>query len=110
MSDNPPSKPDATDKFFSTVERIQARRDGHDHVQDLLNEQRDEYARAVNALAASDNGRFVLRMIVKYCNLYHVPSGPINPSQMIEDQGKKKVYLDMIRPFIETALLNDIER
>ena len=75
--------------------------------QRVLDEQ-EAYKTALNAIFASDNGKFVLKHLLVFCGVFHeddkAPDG-----RLAVQKGRRQVYMMAIRPFLDKTLRMEIE-
>jgi hypothetical protein len=67
-----------------------------------------DYILALNGMAKSEYGKHFLKTLVSYLNL-HEFRGSLEPRDMFLERGKKQVYLELIRPYLETEVRKEIE-
>jgi hypothetical protein len=71
-------------------------------------ELKEEYVKALNGMAGSDFGKYFLKVLVQYVDLFGFKEG-MEARDMYMSKGKKQVYLEMIRPFLTKELRKEIE-
>lgn len=96
-----------TPTFTSTAERLLAAKKEREDRQktQILNEA--EYAMALNAFAASDNGKIILKPMLRYMGWAKPPSK--NGVDMVELNGMRRLYVELIRPYLEPTIRAEIE-
>ena len=63
-------------------------------------EQLKEYAIALNRICTTEDGLMVVRGILQYSGVFAHPD-KVNPTDLLEERGKRGVYLQAVRPFLE---------
>lgn len=106
--------PDNTDRpnmeigAESAVERMLKRREEEQKQREIIIENEAEWKDAANSLFASPNGKLLAKYLLRYCNVFSIDSTS-NNVMMIENNGKRKVYLELIRPFLTAEVRSFIE-
>lgn len=86
------------------LERALARKDADDFkIKEIA-----EWKACVNAVAASPNGRMLLRSMIQYAG-YNDPPQVNNPNKMVTNTIKGSFYLTWIRPYLEPQVRREIE-
>lgn len=91
-----------------TIDKMLADRAKREKAKALIDEEVVEYKRALNRLFSSRDGRFFLKKLIRYCGIYSFDK-TLNPAKLIENDGKRKVYLEMIRPYLEPDVIAKLE-
>lgn len=86
------------------LKRLQSR----DKVDEFKVDQLDEWRAAINRLAASDDGRMLLRAMLQFSN-YNVHGDISNTVKMVEDNGKQSFYKRWVRPYLDRSLRFEVE-
>lgn len=68
----------------------------------------DAYARAVNQLANTEDGKVFLQILLAYSGVFKYNDN-INPTQELVDSVKKRVWLEMIRPYLKKENIMKVE-
>lgn len=92
----------------NTVEKIIARRKEEDRLRDLAIENEAEYKKALNGMAASPNGKLVLKTLIKACGVFDPKEGTDGVA-LIENNAKRNLYLRFIRPYLEPQMKQELE-
>lgn len=74
----------------------------------VIKEELEDYKKAVKRLFNSADGRYFLKNLVRYIGIHSFDT-QINPAKLIEDRGKKRVYLELIRPFLSGSIRAEVE-
>lgn len=67
-----------------------------------------EWQRCVNVVFSSPEGQYFAKYLIKYINI-HGWGDCKNPNQLLEDNGKRRVYLELIRPYLDETTRKAIE-
>lgn len=97
-----------TNKPSNTVDKIKLQREIIKTLGVQNIEQADDYKMALNAITASENGKLVFKTLIKALGV-HSPERGGDLAALIRISEKKNVYLDLIRPFLETSIRQEIE-
>lgn len=66
------------------------------------------YAEALNHLAETENGRVFLKSLLAYCGVFSY-NDQVHPTQEVIDSTKRKVWLEMIRPYLKKENIQKVE-
>ena len=77
--------------------------------QDILEAEQKEYSDAINRIFASDDGKFFLNKMKRACAVNSFDK-EINPAKFVEDNGRKKVWYELIYPYIDKEILRELEQ
>lgn len=75
---------------------------------EIVIERMEDYKTALNRVAATNEGKLLLKYMVRFAGLFSDPP-QLNPAQLIEDRGRRAYYLKMIRPYLEKKFRKEIE-
>lgn len=102
--------PDVLDEYFNggSIDDILRKREQRKHDEAILKEEIEQYTNAVNRLFSSEDGKFFLKKLVMYCGVNSFDK-QLNPAKLIEDSGKRKVFLELIRPFLDKTIRAELE-
>ena len=93
----------------STAEKLQRQREQAKVLGGIASEQVEEYAKALNSMAASPNGKLVFRRLINVLGVHAVERGS-DLASLIRISERKNVYNELIRPFLETNVKQELER
>ncbi len=93
----------------SIVQKILSERAKDDERRAILDEEIAEYKTALNGMAASPNGQYFLKKLIRYCGIYSFDA-KIDPAKLVADEARRKVYLELVRPFLEPETRNELEK
>lgn len=66
------------------------------------------YADALNHLAETENGRIFLKSLLAYCGVFSY-NDEVHPTREVIDSTKRKVWLEMIRPYLKKENIKKVE-
>lgn len=92
----------------SYMEGFQQRRAAQSAYEEKIVENQEEWQKAVNRIAQSNDGKLFLKMMIKYGKIFD-PRDITNTVKMVEDAGKANFYLLHVRPYIDKNLIGEIE-
>ena len=92
----------------SIVDELAKRQAEREKGQEIVIERMDEYKEALNRIFSMSEGKLLAKYLIKYCGIFNVDS-QLNPAKLVEENGKKSVYLKMIRPYLEKEIRMEIE-
>ncbi len=92
-----------------TIGKLLESKQNQEHQQALLAEEIEQYRLSLNRIFSSPDGKLFLKKIVKYCGINTFDT-QLNPAKLIEDAGKRKVYLELIRPYLDKTILMELEQ
>lgn len=75
----------------------------------ILEEEIQEFSLCLNRVASSPDGQFFLRKMIRYCGIHH-DDDKIDPAKLIEDKGRRSVYLKLVRPYLDKSVLSELEK
>lgn len=93
---------------ISVIERLVKDRKDKAHNREKVIENIEEWKKAINRICGTHDGQLLIKYMIRHNGLYNVDNS-INHAKMIEDNGKKKVYLELIRPFLKSDIINKLE-
>lgn len=91
----------------SSIEKITEARQAREKQKELLAEEVAEYRLVLNRLFASPDGQYFLKKLIKYCGVYSFDNS-INPTKDVKDAERRKIYLELIRPYLDKTILMEI--
>ncbi len=75
----------------------------------LAKEEEDDYIVCINRLFSSDDGKYFLNKLKRACGL-NLFDKEINPAKLIEDAGRRKVWFELIRPYLDVSIQRELEQ
>lgn len=76
--------------------------------EEVIVERIEEWKACVNRLAATSDGKHLMRMMIKFAGIFAAPN-TANTVKMVENAGKAAFYLTHVRPYLEVTLRHDVE-
>lgn len=92
----------------TTAEKLRAERDQLKKSAKIALENVEDYRMAVNGMAATPNGELFFKTLIKACGVFD-PKHSTDALALIEDNAKRNVYLEFIRPFLEPEIRKELE-
>lgn len=92
-------------KNSTTVENLKKSREQRKNLEKIGAEKLDDYAKALNAVAGSKNGKFFLKSLIGSLGVFE----PINTKGSVDDIVKRNVYLEKIRPYLSEENRKELE-
>ena len=102
------SDEDMTISAQSIVEKMVRQNQERDRQKEKIVENAEEWTKAINSLCASPNGKLLIKYMLRHNKLFIVDNTR-DHVKMIENNGARKVYLELIRPFLTAEVISDIE-
>lgn len=96
------------EQFKSALQRISESRSEEKQLKERIIHNEDEYKKALNKMLNTPEGKMFYQYLVKYSGLYAVNTS-LNAAQLLEDNGKKRFLLEMVRPFLYPETLTELE-
>lgn len=90
---------------MSKIDEIESRKELKES---MTKEQLDAFVRSINGIFSTEFGIHFGKLLIKYCRVFS-PDNTANPQQMLEDAGKRKVYLEFIRPYLDKDIKSKLE-
>lgn len=89
------------------IDKLAAQRVENEKRATIQAERAEEYKRALNNSLGSEDGIFILRHLIKYMGVFS--EGSLDAVKLLDERGKKSVYLNMIRPYLDKDVLHKVE-
>lgn len=83
----------------SQVNELLERRASKQAEKEKIIENAEEYRVAVNKIFTTPEGEIFYKYLVKFCRVYGY-EGMGNTVKMVEDNGRRAVFLEAVRPFL----------
>lgn len=93
----------------SSIDKLAEAKENRKKQEALLAEEVHQYREVLNRLFASPDGQFFLKKLIKYCGVYSFDNS-INPTKDVKDAERRKVYLELIRPYLDKTILMEIQQ
>tara|TARA_R110000782_G_scaffold250267_1_gene337517 strand:+ start:132 stop:446 length:315 start_codon:yes stop_codon:yes gene_type:complete len=75
----------------------------------LLKEEIEDYRKAINRIFSTDDGKYFLNKMKVACGL-NLFDKELNPAKLIEDRGRRGVWFDLIRPYLDKDILRELDQ
>lgn len=92
----------------SVLDKMMREQMNRDQVKDILKEREADYKASLNRLASSPDGQLFFNTMIRYCGI-NTFDKVLNPAKLVEDAGKRKVFLELVRPYLEKEILNQLD-
>lgn len=92
----------------STVDKLLENRKKRAEQEAIVIENEKEYAKALNGVACTPNGKLVLRTLIKAGGVFSV-SSPVDMVTLIRNNERRNVYLQFIRPYLDPDVKQFLE-
>lgn len=92
----------------SIVDKVLQDREKRAEQEAIVIENAQEYAKALNGVACTPNGKLVLRTLIKAGGIF-TPSSPVDVSTLIRNNERRNVYLQFIRPYLDPDVRQVLE-
>lgn len=112
FQDSPPqdsNNKSPSDRFrnHDSIDKIEEARKRDEDAKARVAEERAEYSKALNAIFASDNGKFVAKHMYKYAGIEDVDSNPPD-GRLAVDKGKRQFFLETIWKLLDKTTKMEI--
>lgn len=88
----------------NTIAKIMAEKDEATRKKAILDEEVKEYSDSINRLFETRDGQFFLKKLIRYTGVFSFDS-KIDGAKLVEDAGKRKVFLELILPYLDKKLI-----
>lgn len=92
----------------TTVDKLQREREKQKAAEAIMIENMEEFAKALNDVAGSPSGKLFLRTLIKACGVF-IPDLEKDGVTLVENKAKRNLYLQLVRPFLEPKLKQELE-
>lgn len=96
------------DAFKSALAKISEKRSEEEKQKERIIHNEEEYKKALNKMLSTPEGKMFYQYLVKYSGIYAVNTS-LNAAQLLEENGKKRFLLEMVRPFLYPETLIELE-
>ncbi len=104
MSNNEGYNPFAQD----TIEKMLSKKQEREKQFALLQHEVAEYQVILKKLLSTPEGKYFLKKLIKFSEIFSFDK-EINPAKLVKDSGRKSVYLEMIRPYLDKKTIREVE-
>lgn len=91
-----------------SVEKMLEKKKAKEHQRALLAEEIEEYKACLDRLFSSPDGKYFIKKLIRYVGLFSFDT-KIDAGKLVEDAAKKKVYLELIRPYLSATTRMELE-
>ncbi len=95
------------DKSMGTVEALVKAKLERKEQDEAVIEKAEEWKECVNRILSTPDGQLLARYLIKYCGLFKADNAN-NQIQLIENNSKRKLWLDLFQPYINKSILLEI--
>jgi len=92
----------------SIVDAMAKRESDRQKQQEIVIENIEEYKVALNRIFSMNEGKLLAKYLLRFCMVFN-DDAQLNPAKLIEDKGKRAVWLKMVRPYLDRQLIMEIE-
>jgi hypothetical protein len=110
FQDSPPNNSNSRSERFrqgDTIDKIEEAHKRDAEAKARIAEEREEYAKALNAIFASDNGKFVAKHMYRYAGIEDVDNNPPDGRLAVE-KGKRQFFLETIWKLLDKTTKMEI--
>jgi hypothetical protein len=90
------------------VKKLSDREENRKKQEEVIIERADEWKETINRLLSTEDGKLLAKYLIKFCRVF-TPDNSSNQIELVENNGKRKVYLELIRPYLFNQTKKDIE-
>lgn len=92
-----------------SIDKMTQKRKEQKELELRIKEEEEEYRIVINRIFASDDGKYFLNKLKRSCGL-NTFDKEINPAKLIEDRGRRAVWFELIRPYLDKSILMQLEQ
>ena len=108
MEDNQ-TDPQANEKDAANIlTRLLTQQTKREEVKEALINDIREWKAVLNRIFSSEDGHLLATYMLRHNKLFNVDSND-NPATLLRFSGRKQFYVDLIRPYLDPAILAEIE-
>jgi len=96
------------EQFNSTVERLMARESKKTLSKQEITEKTEQYRFALNSIAASENGHFLLKTWLQACGIFAINTSK-DAAELVKQETLRNFYLLFIREHLDADLRSKLE-
>ena len=91
----------------SSIDKIAEAREKKKQQEALLAEEVADYKEALNRLFSTPDGQYFLKKLIKYCGVNSFDNS-LNPIKDVKDAERRKVYYELIHPYLDKTIRMEI--
>jgi len=92
----------------TSIDEILRRRAEKEKAKEVMKEEMQQHADILNRLAATEDGMYLLKMLKKNCGVNSFDKNA-NAAKLLEDNGRRSVYLGLIHPYLDPSVRSQLE-
>ncbi len=92
----------------SVINKLLEHRQGLERQKEVIIENQEEWKKVLNRIFSTPDGEFFAKYLLRYLGEFKVDNS-LNQIKLIEDNTKRKFYLELIRPYLDVEILTTIE-
>lgn len=97
-----------SDVASSVIDQLLKHRQNAEEAKKVILENEGEWKKVINRMLTTEDGKFFAKYMLRYLGIFNIDSSN-NQIKLIEDNGKRKFYLELIRPYLDVETINLIE-
>lgn len=97
------------DEIRSTADKLNTARHERERKKAQVDEDIKEFKRVTKKLFSSPYGRYWLKRLITWSGVFD-DDVELNPAKLIEDKGRKSVYLTFIRPYLDPVTKAEMDK
>ena len=92
----------------SVIEKLVTERQERERQEQIAIENEEEWKKAINTICSTAEGELMIKYMLRHNRLFK-PGRSTNQVAMVEDSGKQRVYLELIRPYLKPEIIGKLE-
>lgn len=94
---------------FSSIDKQLEKRQQTEEQKRLLREEIEDYRKVANAIFSTPNGLYLLNKLKRACAINSFDN-KLNPAKLVEDNGRRAVWFELIQPHVDKSILRETEQ
>lgn len=95
--------------LHNTAEKLKQKKATEAARAEVTFENEKDYRAALNTVLSTAAGMEVFKRLVMYTRFFEVPATSHDSIKMIEERGMARLYLKMVRPYVEPTIRSELE-
>lgn len=91
----------------STLDKILERKAEQERKEAIIAEEVADYKAVLERICSSPDGQFIMKKLIRYCGVFSFDH-KIDGGKLVEDAGKRKVFLELFYPYLSKPTLTKI--
>lgn len=104
----PDLTPDMSLSGSSVVNKVMQERKSKEHEKLLREEQVEEWRKAVNRLAVTDDGKLLIKHVLHATKMFTVDTAR-DPAAILQNNAKRSLYLQLFREYLTPEVRTQVE-